>query len=83
MRHTFKNHVDLSQGMTRKYTVIIERDEDGWLVSNVVGLPGCHTQGKTMDELLARTKEAIQAYVGEDEDTEILHEFVGIQHIEA
>ena len=48
--------------MTKKYTVIIEKDENGWLVSEVVGLLGCHTQAKTMDQLIERTKEAIQAY---------------------
>ncbi len=48
--------------MKGKYTVLIEKDEEGWLVSEVVGLPGCHTQAKTMDQLLERTKEAIQAY---------------------
>jgi len=45
-----------------KYTVLIEQDEDGWLVSEVVELPGCHTQAKTLDELISRTREAIQAY---------------------
>lgn len=44
------------------FNVIIEKDEDGFLVSEVVGLPGCHTQAKTMDELVARTKEAISLY---------------------
>ena len=63
--------------MPRKYTVVIERDEEGWLVSEVVGLPGCHTQAKTMDELLARTREAIQAYLHTDEPPEISEEFVG------
>ncbi|MFH0978858.1 MAG: type II toxin-antitoxin system HicB family antitoxin [Candidatus Woesearchaeota archaeon] len=68
--------------MTTKYTIIIEKDEDGWLVSEVVGLPGCHTQAKTIEELLKRTKEAIKAYL-EDEDTpEISGEFVGVQQIE-
>ena len=51
--------------MGKRYTLIVEKDEAGWLVSEVVGLPGCHTQAKTMDELLKRTKEAIQAYVAE------------------
>lgn len=51
--------------MKTKYTIIIERDENGWLVSEVVGLPGCHTQAKTMDQLLERTKEAIRAYAEE------------------
>jgi len=62
----------------------VERDEEGWLVSEVVGLAGCHTQAKSMDELLARTKEAIQAYLGLEEEPELADEleFVGIQQIE-
>jgi len=68
--------------MPRKYTVVIERDEDGWLVSEVVGLPGCHTQAKAMDELLARTREAIQACLQTDDLPEISEEFVGVRRIE-
>lgn len=49
--------------MAKKYTMIVEKDEEGWLVSEVVELPGCHTQAKSMDKLLERTKEAIQAYL--------------------
>lgn len=48
--------------MSRTFTILVERDEDGWLVSEVVGLPGCHTQAKSMDELIVRTKEAIELY---------------------
>jgi len=70
--------------VTRKYTVIIERDEEGWLVAEVVELPGCHTQAKTMDKLLERTKEAIQAYLetSQEETREISEKFVGVQQIE-
>ena len=68
--------------MSKTYTIIIERDEDGWLVSEVIGLPGCHTQGKTMDQLLNRTKEAIQAYLKTEEQFEIAEQFVGVQQIE-
>ena len=68
--------------MGRKYTLIIEKDEDGWLVSDVVELPGCHTQAKTMDLLLKRTKEAIQAYLETEEASDISEEFVGVQQIE-
>lgn len=64
-----------------KYNVIIEKDEEGWFVSEVVGLPGCHTQAKSMDELLKRTKEAIKAYTAEDKNVEI-SKFVGVQQIE-
>ena len=68
--------------MKRKYTVIIERDESGWYVSEVVELPGCHTQAKTIDELIKRTKEAIMAYLGTEELPEVTEEFIGIQQIE-
>lgn len=69
--------------MKRKYTIVIEKDEANWLVSEVVELPGCHTQAKTMDELLQRTKEAIKAYLEtETEAPEISEEFIGVQQIE-
>ena len=68
--------------MPKKYTVIIEKDEDGWYVSEVVGLPGCHTQGKTIDQLMERTKEAISAYLKSTEEPEISGNFIGIQQIE-
>ncbi len=42
-----------------EYTVIIEQREDGYLISNVVELSGCHTRAKTYDGLIKRTKEAI------------------------
>jgi predicted RNase H-like HicB family nuclease len=68
--------------MAKKYTVIIEKDEDGWLVSDVVELPGCHTQAKTLDELINRTKEAIGAYLMAEPEIEIAVEFIGVQQIE-
>lgn len=49
--------------MSREFNVIIEEGEDGYLISEVVGLPGCHTQAKTLDELMKRTKEAISLYI--------------------
>lgn len=68
--------------MSKKYTVIVEKDEDGWLVSEVVGLPGCHTQAKDMNQLLERTKEAIEAYLETDDELDISEEFIGVQQIE-
>ncbi len=44
----------------KEFTVIIERDEDGYLVGSVPSLKGCHTQAQTMDELFDRMREAIQ-----------------------
>ncbi|MBI2129747.1 type II toxin-antitoxin system HicB family antitoxin [Candidatus Woesearchaeota archaeon] len=68
--------------MVKKYTVIIEKDEEGWLVSEVVELPGCHTQAKSMDRLLDRTKEAIKAYLAADQKFELSEQFVGVQQLE-
>ena len=68
--------------MARKYTIIVEKDEEGWLVSEVVELPGCHTQAKSMDQLLERTKEAIQAYLGTEKKPITSEKFVGVQQIE-
>jgi len=46
-----------------KFSVLIERDEDDFLIASVPQLPGCHTQAKTMDELLDRVREAIILYL--------------------
>ena len=48
--------------MVKKYTILVEKDEEGWYISEVKELPGCHTQGKTINQLIERTKEAIKAY---------------------
>ena len=43
-----------------EYKVLIEQDEDGYYVASVPELPGCHTQGKTLEEARKRIKEAIK-----------------------
>lgn len=70
--------------MAKRYAVIIEQDEKGLFVSDVLGLPGCRTQARSMKEILAKTKEAIQAYREPVEVPGISEEleFVGIRHIE-
>ena len=44
----------------RKFTVVIERDEDGNYVGTVPTLRGCHTQAKTLDTLMKRIREAVE-----------------------
>ncbi|MEK6968332.1 MAG: type II toxin-antitoxin system HicB family antitoxin [Nanoarchaeota archaeon] len=66
--------------MPKEYNVVIETDEDGWFVSEVLELPGCHTQGKTIDQLIKRTKEAIKAYT--NEKTPPMQRFVRVQKVE-
>ena len=46
-----------------RYTVILEREEDGGYHAFCPALKGCHTQGDTVDETLANAREAIAAYL--------------------
>jgi len=64
------------------FNVIIEKGEDGFYISEVVELPGCHTQAKTIDELMERTKEAITLCLEEYAGRELKSKFVGLQKIE-
>ena len=43
--------------------MIIYPGEDGCWVAEVPSLPGCISQGRTKEEALNNTKEAIQAYI--------------------
>lgn len=52
----------------REFTVIIEQDEDGWLVGSVPTLRGCHTQARSMEELLENVKDAILLCLEDEED---------------
>jgi len=44
----------------RKFTVVIERDEDGYYVGTVSDLRGCHTQAKNLDTLMKRLREVLE-----------------------
>ena len=44
----------------RQFDVVIERDEEGLYVGSVPQLPGCHTQGRSLDELMERMREAVE-----------------------
>jgi predicted RNase H-like HicB family nuclease len=50
--------------MKREFNVIIERDADGFLVASVPQLAGCHTQAKSLEELMERIREAIELCLG-------------------
>ena len=65
-----------------EFNIIIEKGEDGYLISEVVGLPGCHTQGKTMKELLENTREAISLYLKATRQKKISDNFIGIEKLE-
>lgn len=46
-----------------QFKVLIERDEDGVYIASVPELPGCHTQGKTLEITRERIMEAINLYL--------------------
>lgn len=46
-----------------EYTILIHQAEEGGFWSEVPALPGCYSQGETIDETLRSTKEAIEAHL--------------------
>jgi len=46
-----------------EYTILVHQAEEGGFWSEVPALPGCYSQGETIDETLQNTKEAIESYL--------------------
>ncbi len=68
--------------MWKEFTVIIERDEDGFFVGSVPSLKGCHTQARSLDDLMERMKEAIQLCLEvEGEPAAEQLQLVGVQKV--
>jgi predicted RNase H-like HicB family nuclease len=68
--------------MQRDFTVIVERDEDGYYVASVPALAGCHTQARSLDELVNRVQEAIALCLEDADAAEAPSlEFIGVQRI--
>ena len=67
--------------MNRKFNVIIERDRAGYYVASVPTLRGCHTQARSLDELISRIKEAIELCLEVEGKTVEPLDFVGVQQV--
>ncbi len=65
--------------MTLEFSVVIEKDEDGYFVASVPALRGCHTQAKSLDVLMKRIREAIELCLEVEEP--VSNEFVGVQRV--
>ncbi len=65
-----------------EFNVVLEKDEDGLYVANVPEIQGCYTQGKTLQEVLERIREAIEVCLEGDSENIKPMKFVGIQRIE-
>ena len=69
--------------MPKTYTMVVERDPDsGWLVAEVVELPGCYTQAPNLGELEANVREAIAVYLETVRPEEPLPDFVGAWRVQ-
>jgi predicted RNase H-like HicB family nuclease len=65
--------------MNREFSVVIEKDEDGYFVASVPTLRGCHTQAKSLDVLMKRVKEAIELCL--EVEAPAAMEFIGVQRV--
>ena len=65
----------------RKFTVLIEQDEEGYFVATVPALRGCHTQAKSLDTLMKRVREVIALCLQDTNNHVGPLELVGIQQI--
>ncbi|MGO8933913.1 MAG: type II toxin-antitoxin system HicB family antitoxin [Terracidiphilus sp.] len=66
---------------SRKFTVVIEQDEAGYLVATVPALRGCHTQAKSLDTLMKRVREVIALCLEGEKNPPGALELVGIQQV--
>jgi len=67
--------------VSRQFNVLVERDAEGHYVASVPALPGCHTQAKSLDELMVRIREAIELCLEAGDEPPEQLDFVGVQTI--
>ena len=67
--------------MAKEFSVLIERDTEGYYVASVPALRGCHTQAKSLDELMARVREAVELCLEVQADGVEPLDFIGVQKI--
>ena len=67
--------------MAREFDVVVEQDEAGYYVASVPAIPGCHTQARSLDQLMERIREAIALCLETDVVPEERLNFVGVQRV--
>ncbi|MDQ3265765.1 MAG: hypothetical protein M3Y59_19275 [Myxococcota bacterium] len=55
----------------KTYTVTYERDEAGWWVATVKGVPGCHTQGRSIEQARTRVQEALELAIPDSRNAKL------------
>jgi predicted RNase H-like HicB family nuclease len=69
-----------NRGM-RELSVVVERDREGFYVGSIPSLPGCHSQAKSLDELMERIREAAELCLEVEGADHTELEFVGLQRL--
>jgi predicted RNase H-like HicB family nuclease len=67
--------------MTTDFDVVVERDAEGYYVASVPSLHGCHTQARSLDELMERVREVITLCLEEQGLPAEPLEFIGVQRV--
>ena len=62
--------------------VILESSDEGGFTVYVPSLPGCISEGETVDEAMKNIREAIDLYLEPVEDDWIMEENTAVQEIE-
>ena len=58
--------MSLREGSAMKIKVVVHEAEEGGFWAEAPAIPGCASQGETMDELLANIREAIEGCLSVD-----------------
>jgi predicted RNase H-like HicB family nuclease len=67
--------------MANQFDVVVERDSEDFYVASVPAYVGCHTQVRSLDELMGRIREAIELCLDVDDGMVEQHDFVGVQRV--
>ncbi len=77
----FWHSMNMRKSRKREFSVIVHRDEEGFYVANVPELRGCHTQARSLDKLMERTREAIELCLEVEGNPAPDAEFIGVQRV--
>ncbi len=65
-----------------KIKVVLEPSDEGGYTAHIPSLPGCISEGETMEEAMANIQEAIALYLEPVEDDWVVAENALVQEIE-
>ena len=77
----FGDSSGMRKAAKQEFSVVVERDEEGYYVASVPALPGCHTQARSLDKLMERVREAIELCLEVERHAVSTNEFIGVQRV--